>query len=236
MNHSTRRGFTLIELLVVITIISILAALLLPALRRARESAHLTVCLNNQRQIAMAFHTYASDWDGLPPTEIGDAGILWMRQLAPYLNVNVPATAWPPHVMKVLQCPSTFRKTTIWADQSYGPNYFFTAKRDNDQWRDTAYAWWLDRYLDGPTRLHDPRVERQASRFLLTGESVSYNWLLPSWNAMRLYDFLHAKRRVFTFVDGHAEATGPDVTYVVAVLNNQTYAIGRNNHPGSGEP
>ncbi len=57
------KGFTLIELLVVIAIIAILMAILMPALNRAREQGKRAACLNNLRQLQLAWIAYAGDND-----------------------------------------------------------------------------------------------------------------------------------------------------------------------------
>ena len=75
-------GFTLIELLVVIAIIAILAAILFPVFAKARDRAKLTTCLNNQKQLSLAIHTYADDYDDLMPFGIQFAdgiGRPWLR-------------------------------------------------------------------------------------------------------------------------------------------------------------
>jgi prepilin-type N-terminal cleavage/methylation domain-containing protein/prepilin-type processing-associated H-X9-DG protein len=67
-------GFTLVELLTVIAIIALLAALLLPALSRARERARAIICLNNTKQLGLAWQMYAGDNDERLPYNLGMTG------------------------------------------------------------------------------------------------------------------------------------------------------------------
>ncbi|MBI5386876.1 MAG: prepilin-type N-terminal cleavage/methylation domain-containing protein [Verrucomicrobia bacterium] len=88
-----RRAFTLIELLVVIAIIAILAAMLLPALARAKEAGKRIACVNNLRQFGLSLQMYADDQEGLFPARL--LPNTWATKLLPYY-----------HDVKLLRCPS----------------------------------------------------------------------------------------------------------------------------------
>lgn len=97
MKTQRQRGFTLIELLVVIAIIAILAAMILPALARAKAAAQRTACLNKQRQWGLAMLMYTQDSEEYLPREsetpdgsslmnwaqvvAGDSGTVWYNAL-----------------------------------------------------------------------------------------------------------------------------------------------------------
>jgi type II secretory pathway pseudopilin PulG len=105
-----REAFPLIELLVVIAIIAILAALLLPALSRAKEKALRIACLNNVRQLQLCWHLYAEDNNGVLPQNAGLPGSwVWGNAKLDTTTSNIQAGVIYPYSTSTVTGSSQLR-------------------------------------------------------------------------------------------------------------------------------
>jgi len=248
-----RRGLTLIEVLVVIGIIGILAAMLLPAISRAKNSAQVTGCLNNLRQLQIAWTMYADDHQGrLVPNDyvIGPphkSRFSWSQgrmDFNPSNSVNTnymsfldpTLSAFAPYIpsTKIYRCPSDDSAVKINGQlvnrvRSYGMNW--------------ALASEVTRYFKVAHKYSDIVSPPPAQTFVFIDQHPDYmsdqhfHMFLDKGLSSSFADIpasRHNGSGTLTFADGHVERrkwederTRPEVQY----RGNKTRLTASPNNP-----
>ncbi len=188
--HAKKR-FTILELLLVISVIVILASLLMPALRNAKEKAKQSFCAGNLKQLNVAFTLYYGEYsDWVPIHEIVGMNYRWYQMIYPYTGEK----------SEIFLCPAatgenqwrTVYPVSLWC--SYGINY-----------GTGSYQWGWQRIA---------QIKQPAATFLLADGYGDPGSTPPGWHsndlgynvASRLVGFRHLSHANVLFFDGHTES------------------------------
>jgi len=206
------KRFTLIELLVVIAIIALLAALLLPSLRRARERAMAVPCASNLRQLGVVLAMYHGDYQDVMPPSAGGfhspwwTPSYWVPEFAVYVGMPYGTLSGVPWI-----CP-------VFQENNHRVTYAYCTKDG------------ITRAITGqPLEIHFEslsRIPAPAATPFLADCTRTWNWInleavansftmLAYSNSSTVYEPAHLDGRNWSFIDGHVrwyERTPPNYT------------------------
>ena len=196
--------FTLLELLIVIAIIAMLAAMLLPALKRAKESVHEIACINNLKQITCAFNMYIDDYNGWMPLGTVSSqypvGGTWFYNLNEYVKKETVFTECRQRLRSEADKSPFFQKWFYYNVLAYGAGgNFFPA-------------------ISGQHKITEVS---QASQKIIMGDSLDIYqnpdargcWITFRSSSEHYPDFRHGGKANFLYVDGHVKGRKETITF-----------------------
>lgn len=195
----------MVELLLVLLVIFILGTLLFAAVAQARKTACATRCANQLRQITLAVHLYASDYQQALPRTSHSAFLYgqlpWSRALATYFGSA--AATWTNLFEGVYRCPSK-TGSGLW---SYGMSVYFELSPDYDDYIGSPATWnRVEQVLHPTTTILLAEVPGSIDHLMV------HFWTTPA-DATDVASTRHRGRANYAFVDGHVELLRFGQTY-----------------------
>ncbi len=205
MKYSTlhKIDFTLIELLLVIAIITILTALLLPALNQARERGRAVTCLNQLKQIGLASQMYQDEYVGYYPGYFGSSLTTFVADVSGYLGIPKNKISDYAAVGKFFWCPSDrVRADTSNRIYSYAQNLYarynspeIFLRRNSQPKKPSEIIYFADCMRDRSGEVGWPMT--------ISGSTFPLN---PAGDVGMRIDFRHVGSANVLWIDGHTNA------------------------------